>query len=153
MVWMDWSLWYLLGLQDTRQQQASRNLEKYIYIFSLTSSDSQEPHRKDVRIERGEERVDLKFHLYWCRRVGHLGCWSSIFIWVRSCSATQSRQTFCDSMDYNRQVPLSMKFFRQEHWSWLSFPTPGYLPNPGTESASLASLALAGGFFIGEFRT
>ena len=57
----------------------------------------------------------------------------------------------CDPMDCNQQVPLSMKFFRQEYWSRLSFPTPGYLPNPGIESASLASPALAGGFFIGEF--
>ena len=40
-----------------------------------------------------------------------------------------------------------MEFSRQEHWSELAFPTPGALPNPGIESASLASPALAGGFF------
>ena len=45
------------------------------------------------------------------------------------------------------QAPLSMEFSRQEHWSELAFPTPGALPNPGIESASLASPALAGGFF------
>ena len=45
------------------------------------------------------------------------------------------------------QVPLFMKYSRQEYWSGLSFPPPGYLPNPGTELVSLVSPALAGGFF------
>ena len=46
------------------------------------------------------------------------------------------------------QAPLSMGFFRQEHWSGLPCPPPGDLPNPGIQpaSASLTSLALAGGF-------
>ena len=30
----------------------------------------------------------------------------------------------------------------------MSFPTPGDLPDPGIEPESLASPALAGGFFI-----
>ena len=45
------------------------------------------------------------------------------------------------------QAPLSMGFFRQEYWSRLPFPHPGDLPYPGTETMSLASLALAGRFF------
>ena len=39
------------------------------------------------------------------------------------------------------QAPLSMEFFRQEHWSGLPFPAPGDLPNPGTELKSLVSPA------------
>ena len=46
-----------------------------------------------------------------------------------------------------RQVPLSTVFFRQEYWSRLPFPTPGNLPDPKIEPASLASPALAGRFF------
>ena len=46
-----------------------------------------------------------------------------------------------------RQTPLSMRFSRQESWSGLPFPSPGDLPNPGIEPASLLSPALAGGFF------
>ena len=38
-----------------------------------------------------------------------------------------------------RQAPLSMGFSRQEHWSGLSFPPPGDLPNPGIELVSLTS--------------
>ena len=35
-----------------------------------------------------------------------------------------------------------MGFSRQEYWSGLPFPSPGDLPNPGTEPASLVSTAL-----------
>ena len=35
-----------------------------------------------------------------------------------------------------RQAPLSMEFSRQEHWSGLPFPSPGNLPDPGTEPRS-----------------
>ena len=45
------------------------------------------------------------------------------------------------------QTPLSMGFSRQEYWSGLPFPSPGGLPDPGIEPASLTSAALAGGFF------
>ena len=48
------------------------------------------------------------------------------------------------------QAPLSMEFSKQESWSGLPFPSPGHLPNPGTEPASLMSPALAGGFFTTE---
>ena len=45
------------------------------------------------------------------------------------------------------QDPLSMGFPRQKYWSELLFPSPGDLPNPGTEPASPV---LAGGFFTTE---
>ena len=40
-----------------------------------------------------------------------------------------------------------MEFPNQEYWSRLPFPSPGDLPNPGTEPAFPA---LAGGFFTTE---
>ena len=46
-----------------------------------------------------------------------------------------------------RQAPLSIGFPRQEYWNGLPFLTPGDLPNPGIHPTSLASPALAGGFF------
>ena len=36
------------------------------------------------------------------------------------------------------QAPLSMRFSKQEYWSGLPFPSPGYLPNPGIEPGSPA---------------
>ena len=55
------------------------------------------------------------------------------------------------------EAALSMGFSRQEYWSGLPLPTPGDLPDPGIEPASLAPPALAGGFFtpayLGRFRS
>ena len=45
------------------------------------------------------------------------------------------------------QAPLSMEFSRQEYWSGFPFPSPGDLPDPGTELTSLVSPALAARFF------
>ena len=45
------------------------------------------------------------------------------------------------------QVPSSMGFPGQEYWTGLPFPSPGDLPDPGTEPASSA---LAGRFFTTE---
>ena len=48
------------------------------------------------------------------------------------------------------QALLLMGFSRQKHWSALPFPSPGDLPNPGTELMSTVSPAVAGGFFTTE---
>ena len=45
------------------------------------------------------------------------------------------------------QAPLSMGFFRQEHWSGLPCPPLGDLLNPGIEPTSFMSPALTSGFF------
>ena len=42
------------------------------------------------------------------------------------------------------QAPLPMEFSRWEYWSGLPFPAPEDLPNPGMETTSLVSPALAG---------
>ena len=44
--------------------------------------------------------------------------------------------TLCDPMDCSCQAPLSMGFPRQGYWSGLPFPSPGDLPDPGTEARS-----------------
>ena len=43
------------------------------------------------------------------------------------------------------QAPLSMEFFRQDYWSWLSFPPLGDLPDLRIELPSPVSPALASG--------
>ena len=48
------------------------------------------------------------------------------------------------------QVPLSMRFSRQEYWRGLPFPSSGDLPNPRIKSATLMSPALAGRFSTAE---
>ena len=46
-----------------------------------------------------------------------------------------------------RSLSGSLGFSRQEYWSQLPCPCPGDLPNPGVETTSLMSPALAGRFF------
>ena len=48
------------------------------------------------------------------------------------------------------QAPLSMGFSRQVYWDGPPFPSLGDLPHPEMEPTSLASSALAGGFFTTE---
>ena len=48
------------------------------------------------------------------------------------------------------QAPLSRGFPTQEYWNGLPFPSSGDLPDPGVESVSLESPALAGRLFITE---
>ena len=61
----------------------------------------------------------------------------ALYICVLSCV-----RLFCDPMDCSHQSPLSKGFPRQEHWSGLSLPSPGDLPNPGIEPTSPGSHAL-----------
>ena len=42
-------------------------------------------------------------------------------------------QLFATPWTVTYQAPLSMGFSRQEYWNGLPFPSPGDLPDPGTE--------------------
>ena len=53
---------------------------------------------------------------------------------------------FATSWTVAHQAPLPMEFPRQEYWSGLPLPTPGDLSDPGIETVSPVSPALAGGF-------
>ena len=51
--------------------------------------------------------------------------------------SAQSFPTLCDPpWTVAHQAPPSMGFSRQEYWSGLLFPSPGYLPNPGIKPRS-----------------
>ena len=77
--------------------------------------------------------------VYLCYVYGSLG--------MCLCSVTQSCPTLCGPMDCS--LPgSSVIFSRQEYRTVLPLPTSGNLPDPGIEPASLASPALAGGFFM-----
>ena len=51
------------------------------------------------------------------------------------------------------QTPLSLGFSMQEYWSELPFPSPGVLPDLGTESSSSESLASIKRLFYFSDRT
>ena len=67
---------------------------------------------------------------------------------VLSCSVLS--QLFATPWTVAYQAPLSMELSRQEYWNGLPFPSPGDLPNPGIEPASVESPALASRFFTTE---
>ena len=52
-------------------------------------------------------------------------------------SAAQSCPTLAIPWTIARPFPLSTGFSRQEHWSGMSCPSPGDLPDPGIEPQSL----------------
>ena len=74
---------------------------------------------------------------YTANWISHV-CMLSCFCWV---------WLFAIPWTLACQVPLSMKFSRQEDWSGLPCPPPGHLPDPGIEPTSITSPAVAGGFF------
>jgi len=47
-------------------------------------------------------------------------------------------QLFATPWTVGHQAPLSMEFSRQEYWSGLPFPSPGFLPDSGIEPGSPA---------------
>ena len=49
---------------------------------------------------------------------------------------TQSCSALCSPVDIAHQSPLSTGSSRQEYWSGLPFPSPGYLPDPGSNVIS-----------------
>ena len=61
---------------------------------------------------------------------------------VKVCVCCVSRSVMSNSVTpwtEAHQPPLSLGFPRQEHWSGLSFASPGDLPNPGVRPAPRAS--------------
>ena len=57
---------------------------------------------------------------------------------VKESEVAQSCLTLCDPIDCRLQVSPSMVFSRQDYWSGLPFPSPGYPSDPGIESWSPA---------------
>ena len=52
---------------------------------------------------------------------------------MTSCAKSLQSCLFATPWTVAHQAPLSMKFFRQEYWSGLSFSSPGDLLDPGIE--------------------
>ena len=88
------------------------------------------------------------FTLHVCHYLTLCVC---VCVCVCVCARVLSRfshvQLFATPWTVAHQAPQSMGLSRQEYWSGLPLPSPGHLPDPGTEPMSLTSPALAGGFF------
>ena len=113
-------------------------------------------------IEKGKE--DWKILKGWFSRVIITGVSKFNTAWISDCHTIPNKQfpdwesaerlplgcclccytvaqlclTFATSWTVAHQAPLSVGIPRQEYWSRLSFPSPGYLPGPGIELTSPA---------------
>ena len=65
------------------------------------------------------------------------------------CACVLSRiQLFATPWTKACQIPLSIGFSRQEYWSWLPFPSPGDLSDPGMEPPAPVTPALIGTWIL-----
>ena len=58
------------------------------------------------------------------------------------CTQSLRCPTLCDPLDCSLPGSSVHEIFRQEHWSGLSFPPPGDLPEPGIKPVFPMSPAL-----------
>ena len=63
------------------------------------------------------------------------------------CVHGQSCLTLCNSMDCSPPGSSVHEIFQARILEWLSFPSPGNLPDPGIKATFRVSPALASGFF------
>ena len=75
------------------------------------------------------------------------GLFSGVCVCVCVCICAWLCPTRYDPMDYSLPVSSVLGIFQAGILEWLPFPTPGDLPDPGTELASPRTSALAGRFF------
>ena len=94
--------------------------------------------------QMNNKNKSLKWYVYnsiHCLALSEYLCACVCMLFLQLCS------NLCNPMDYSCQGTVPMEVSRQEYWSRLLCPSPGYLPNPGSELASLTSPALTGRFF------
>ena len=72
-----------------------------------------------------------------CPALGNLANFSKHLESESVCQSLSPR-VFATPRTVARQAPLSMEFSRQEYWSRLPFPSPGYLPDQQIKPASPA---------------
>ena len=94
-------------------------MDLHLYLY-IKSSDQKKPDFKQEIINSGQIGLNM---LIW--PIG----WQWQMLIAQLC------------LDSLRRHGLFVEFSRQEYWSGLSFPSPGYLPDPGIESGSPASQA------------
>ena len=75
------------------------------------------------------------------------GKWGDDVGWVHCCFVAKSCLTLCDPMDWSPPGSSVHGILQRRILEWVAFPPPGSLLHPGIEPVSLASPALAGGFF------
>ena len=103
---------------------------------------SQRTAHTAAKAQRGEKNKKLKFLKSLKNSWGSSLRWVSLSQSIRYLCVCGRSCFFATPWTVVCQAPRSVKFSRQEHWCGLSFPSPGDLPDPETESASPVASAL-----------
>ena len=93
-------------------------------------------------------RKHWKHTVSLCTHILSASCKESVCVCARA--RAQSCRTLQTQWTVASQAPLSMGLSWQEYWTGLPSPSPGDLPDPGTERVSSVAPALAGRFFTTE---
>ena len=138
-----WLSWCKGKLSWSRQNVQSKELSKVEWGLRVASSQRQgwSHDRQDPFAGWQEMHGDLSIFLPTLRFPEDP--------WVPAQSLSRV-QLFVTPWTVALQAPLFMGFSRQEDLSGSPCPPPGDLLDPGIKYASLASPALAGGFFTTE---
>ena len=128
------------------------DIQTYMYIFTYTWWN----HIYNINalrfsfLDRNESKLSIL--CYWLRKtnfyflvVKYIAEILLTCVCVLSCFSCVPR--FVIPRTIARQAPLSMEFSKQVYWGGLPCPPSEDLPDPGIESESLSSPALAGEFF------
>ena len=112
-----------------QQMAATREVRCLTWTAKMTEGFGRDKYKEDRDTHLTTEPQGLSVRVYV------LSCFSRVWLfatlWTVAC-----------------QAPLSTGTLQARiYWSGLPCPPPEDLPDPGTEPASLLSLALAGGFF------
>ena len=84
-----------------------------------------------IRCHSFQDFLCCSHHFMLC---SHVTLW--VYVIVFHAQSLNHVWLFVTPWTVAHQAPLSMEFSRQAYWSGLPFPTPGDLPNPGTEPRS-----------------
>ena len=119
----------------------------FIHMHTQVGNSSDKRRRRSCHLQQhGWTLRALRARFMGSQRVGHDWATDLILSDLNACVLSYV-WAFATPRTVAHQAPLFMGFSWQEYWSGLPFPTPGDLPDPGIETASLSSPALAGRFF------
>ena len=132
-----WNFPFQLKMSTSPCALEPDQLPKYVYHWHSIKLNTEDNPEASVS-HPGAPRSPFRMGAVTCP-----SCWSCcMHAQLLSCV-----QLFVTPWTVAHKAPLSMGFPKQEYWSWLLFPSPGDLPNPGIEPGSPA---LTSGVFTTE---
>ncbi|XDC69266.1 hypothetical protein R6Z07F_000439 [Ovis aries] len=158
LIWKTWLLYHSKGsVSDDLDLIAGRNINdlRYADDTSLMAESEEELKSLLMKVKEDEGHIHINcpyseaFLEATCQNIWSLCCCccfqhgtiSTLTLTSKrpiNVDGTQLLPTLCDPMDCTPPVSPSVGLPRQEYWTELPFPSPGEIPDPGTEPRSPA---------------